>query len=293
MPTGGERTGPPNPASDAIVAAVTDVAALPAYGLHADAVPALAAPAWPAPITRGWAFGDSDGTGASVCLVDSGVQSGHERVGDLTRAVVVRADADGGVEVAPDSAPDASGHGTACASVIRGLAPGCELTSVRVLGETGTGTGADMLAGLRWAVEEGFDVINMSLSTTRRQFLDTLHELADGAYFKRTIIVASAHNMPIESYPWRFSSVLSVASHSATDPFEFHYNPDPPVEFLARGADVEVAWPSGGTIRATGNSFATPHIAGICALICAKHPGLTPFQVKTILHATASNVRGA
>lgn len=41
----------------------------------------------------------------------------------------------------------------------------------------------------------------------------------------------------------------------------------------------------------TGNSFAAPHIAGIVALIRAKHPELTPFQIKSVLHACASNVR--
>ena len=52
-----------------------------------------------------------------------------------------------------------------------------------------------------------------------------MHDLADDAYFQRTAIVASAHNMPVDSYPWRFASVISVASHSVADPFTFHYNP--------------------------------------------------------------------
>ena len=50
----------------------------------------------------------------------------------------------------------------------------------------------------------------MSLSTTKRQFAGVLHELTDRAYFQRNVLVASAHNMPVESYPWRFSSVISV-----------------------------------------------------------------------------------
>ena len=75
------------------------------------------------------------------------------------------------------------------------------------------------------------------------------------------MLVASAHNMPVESFPWRFSSVISVGSHEETDPLLFYANPDPPVEFFARGVDVEVAWIGGGTIRASGNSFATPCIA--------------------------------
>jgi hypothetical protein len=68
-------------------------------------------------------------------------------------------------------------------------------------------------------------------------------------------------------------------------------NPSPPVEFFGRGMDVEVAWAGGATIRASGNSFATPHVVGMCARILAKHPALTPFELKTVLHLTAANVR--
>ena len=73
----------------------------------------------------------------------------------------------------------------------------------------------------------------------------------------------------------------------------FYANPDPPVEFFARGVDVEVAWVGGGTIRATGNSFATPCISAIAALILSKHPRLTPFQLKSVLYLISSNVGGA
>jgi subtilisin family serine protease len=65
------------------------------------------------------------------------------------------------------------------------------------------------------------------------------------------------------------------------------------VEILARGLDIEVAWLGGSRIVAAGNSFATAYITGICALILGKHPGLTPFQVKTVLRETASNVVAA
>jgi subtilisin family serine protease len=129
----------------------------------------------------------------------------------------------------------------------------------------------------------------MSLSTTKRQFASALHELADDAYFKRTILVASAHNMPVESFPWRFASVVSVGSHDRNDPWAFFYNPQPPVEFFARGVSVDVAWIDGGSLRVTGNSFATPHLAGIAALILSKHPELTPFQLKSVLYQTATN----
>ncbi len=71
----------------------------------------------------------------------------------------------------------------------------------------------------------------------------------------------------------------------------YFYNPRPPVEFGAPGIDVEVAWLNQGSCVTTGNSFAAPHISGIIALILAKHPDLTPFHVKTILYACASNIQ--
>jgi len=163
---------------------------------------------------------------------------------------------------------------------------------VRVLGSGNTGTGDLILAGLEYAIEQGFNVVNMSLSTTRRRFAELLHELADDAYFQNTVLVASAHNMPVESYPWRFSSVISVGSHEGTDSWEWYANPTPPVEFFARGVDIDVAWFGGSTLCCTGNSFAAPHIAGLSALVLSKHPGLTPFQLKSVLYLTASNTGG-
>ncbi len=246
----------------------------------------------PERVTPEWAFGGSTGAGARVCVLDSGVELDHPLVGTVEQSVTVVPDGDG-FAVVPDDEGDLCGHGTACAGIVRALAPECSLHSVRVLGAGYKGSGDILLAGLRWAVEQSFDVINMSISTTKSKFSALLHELADSAYFGRTVLVASAHNMPVESYPWRFSSVISVGSHDQDDPRLVYANPSPPVEFFARGVEIDVAWPGGSTLRCTGNSFATPHVSGLCALALAKHPGLTPFQIKNVLYQTAANVGGA
>jgi len=245
---------------------------------------------WPDRITREWALDGATGAGIRVCILDSGVDANHPQVGGINGAVAISIGEDGEPVATPDEEGDLCGHGTACAGIIRALAPECEIYSVRVLGAGYTGSGPVLLGGLRWAVEQGYDVVNMSLSTTKRQFAEVLHDLADTAYFNRTILVASAHNMPVESYPWRFASVISVGSHSEADSLRFFYNPNPPVEFFARGVDVELAWMGGATIRASGNSFATPHMSGICALVRSKHPELAPFQLKSVLHLIADNV---
>jgi subtilisin family serine protease len=266
----------------------------PAWSLPAEAAVGIGLPvAWPQQPTREWAFGGSTGEGVRVCILDSGVDASHPAVEPLASAVAMEVGEDGRVTAAPDTLGDVCGHGTACAGLIRSLAPACELHSVRVLGAGATGSGDLILGGLAHAVEAGFDVINMSLSTTKRRFAETLHDLADGAYFRRTVIVAAAHNMPVESFPWRFSSVISVGSHENADPWSWYANPSPPVEFFARGIDVEVAWPGGKTIRATGNSFAAPHVAALCALALGKHRELTPAQLKSLLYLTASNAGGA
>ena len=264
---------------------------LPAWSLPAEAVEGISLSVdWPERVDREWAWGGSTGADVSVCILDSGIERGHPLVGNVERAVAVSVGEGGTTVVEEDAEGDLCGHGTACAGIVRSFAPECALVSTRVLGAGYTGSGSVLLAGLRWAVEQGFRVVNMSLSTTKHEFAALLHELADSAYFRRTVIVASAHNMPVESFPWRFSSVISVGSHESPDPFEFFYNPSPPVEFFARGVDVQIAWLGGGTIRASGNSFATPHLAGLCALILGKHPELTPFQLKSVLHLTATNV---
>jgi len=263
---------------------------LPAWSLPAGTAASLELPtAWPGRVTREWAWGGSTGEGVRVCILDSGVEREHPLVGEVDGAVAVAVAGDE-VNVVDDVEGDLCGHGTACAGIVRSIAPDCRLFSVRVLGAGFTGSGTALLGGLRWAVEQGFQVINMSLSTTKSQFAGMLHEVADAAYFRRTVLVASAHNMPVESYPWRFSSVVSVGSHEESDPLTFFYNPNPPVEFFARGVDVDVAWLGGRKARSTGNSFATPHMTGICALVLAKHPELTPFQLKSTLYLTASNV---
>jgi subtilisin family serine protease len=106
------------------------------------------------------------------------------------------------------------------------------------------------------------------------------------------MLVCAVNNVPAPSYPSQYASVFSVAAHARQDPFGLDYNPLPPVEFGAPGIDVEVAWRGGGTTVSTGNSYAAPHVAGLIARMLSKHPDLTPFQVKTVLHAVADNAHG-
>lgn len=241
------------------------------------------------PITREWAFGAGDGAGVRICVIDSGVDTTHPAVGPGTAAYRVTSGADGH-EVVPDDVGDQAGHGTACAGIIRTMAPACELTSVRMLGGALRGRGDTLVAALHWALDRGFQVVNLSLSTRSPEYRDAIREVADRAYFTGTTIVAAAHNRPVPSFPWCFPSVISAGAHSVDDPERIEANPAPPVEFFALGVDVTVARPGGGMVRVSGNSFAAPHLTGMCARILGTHPEFTTPQLKVILTAIANNL---
>jgi subtilisin len=259
-----------------------------------DQIPRLSAAARLEQIDPDWAWGGSAGKGVKVGVVDSGIDNDHPAIDGRVRGYVAfREDAGGAIEASEEPHGDDFGHGTACAGIIRRLAPDCDLYSIKVLGAALTGKGTIFAAGIRWAIEHGMDVVNLSLGSTKREFFALFHELVDDAYFRRTILVTAANNMPVISFPSLYAAVTSVACHEGLDPYEFYYNPEPPVEFWAPGINVSVAWLGGERLTVTGNSFSAPHIAGLAAKILGKHPGLTPFEVKSVLRATARNMGGA
>jgi subtilisin len=245
------------------------------------------------PMDRDEAFGGSDGSGVRVAIIDSGIERGHPAVGDrLTASMVVAIEGDEASIVEDEGGTDVVGHGTACAGIVHTIAPGAELVSVRVLGPNNRAKGVAFATAIEWVVEQGIGVANLSLSSRSEPLAALFHELADRAYFANTLLVCAANNVPGPSYPSLFASVISVAAHDVDDPAVWFYNPSPPVEFGAHGVDVDVAWRGGGRIRATGNSFAAPHLTGYAARIRARHPAATPFEVKAILAATATPAAG-
>jgi subtilisin len=245
-------------------------------------------------ITREWAFGTSRGQGVRVAVIDSGIDSDHPAIGKPVSGYIAIDLNEAGDLVSNTSVHgDPYGHGTACAGIIRSLAPECELYSVKVLGEGLLGRGVVFAAGLRWAIEHGMHICNLSLGTTKKDLFGVFHELADLAYFRNTVLVTAASNRPVPSFPSLYAAVLSVAAHEVQNPYALYYNPEPPVEFGAFGIDVRVAWVDRSWITSTGNSFAAPHVAGLVARMLGQHPGLTVFQIKTILRALAANVADA
>lgn len=240
---------------------------------------------------REWAFGGATGGGIQVAVIDSGVDADHPAVGSVAgwATVVDDLDAPGGHRVVEEPHQDLVGHGTACAGIIRSMAPDVDIVSVQVLGANMKTRGTRFVTGLQWAVDHGVHTANLSLSSRSEQLYAPLHQVCSDAYFARIPLICAANNVPGPTYPAVYPSVISVAARSGQDPWALACNPHPPVEFGAAGIDVEVPWADGSRIVATGNSFSAAYVTGMVAALLSKHPWLTVYQVKVVLQAISDN----
>jgi subtilisin len=240
-----------------------------------------------APVTRSWAYGDGSGRGVRVAIVDSGIAP-VAAVGPVARSVVLETDDEGEVAVRDCEHDDLTGHGTACAAIIRSLAPAAELVSVRVLGANLKGQARTFAHGLDWCIEQGFDIVNLSLSTSNGRYFEAFHDLVDQASWRRTLLVAAMNNVRKVTIPSEFAGVFSVACAPGNERERVLHNPDGPAEWAAAGIDVEIEWGTSGLVTATGNSFAAPVVSGHLARIRGAHPRIAPWQARTVLAALAA-----
>jgi subtilisin len=255
------------------------------------AAPHLELPASP---SRAWAYGDGSGRGVRVAVVDSGVEHGHPAVGSIAEFVAVRRDdaAEDGLAFVTGEHADVYGHGTACAGIVRSLAPEVELVSVQVLGANMRANTRAFAHAVDWCIEHRIDIVNLSLSTSNDDFAEMFWDLVDEASRARVMLVCAMSNERKRTIPSEFSGVFSVACAPGADRESVWCNPHGPAEWGAVGVDVEVAWSGGGSIVASGNSFAAPVVSGHLARIVGAHPGITPWQARTVLAAVADNASG-
>jgi subtilisin family serine protease len=241
-------------------------------------------------IDEGWR--SATGLGVSVAIVDSGIDTTHPDLnGKIVETVEARLDGKRVVFDASD-AGDSAGHGTACAGIVTSIAPDSRIYSIKVLGAGGLGDGQAFLAGLEYAINKRYQVINLSLGTTKPQFFAPLHDLLDRAYQAGCVVVAAANNLPQPSFPSVFSSsLISVVKSAETDPLNFGFHFGEVIELTAPGVNVRTAWPKGSYRNLTGNSFACPHIVGVIARLLDKIAHLTPFLLKSALYAIARKTR--
>ncbi|MFF3711121.1 S8 family peptidase [Streptomyces phaeochromogenes] len=253
-----------------------------------------------------------DGKGVKVAVLDTGIDATHPDLKD-------RIDAARNFSAAADTV-DRAGHGTHVASTIAGsgaaspagtkyagVAPGARLLVGKVLDDSGEGDDSGVIAGMQWAVEQGAEVVNMSLGGEDRPGIDPVEQAVNdlsassGALF----VIAAGNEGPKEGTvgtPGSAAAALTVGAVDRQDAIaEFSsrgptadgsLKPDltaPGVDIVAaRAAEGFMGEPAAdGYVSMSGTSMATPHVAGAAAILAQQHPDWTGPQLKAALTASA------
>ena len=226
------------------------------------------------------------GHGVKVAVIDSGIEPNHPKIGAIAGGVGLCAVAGGGIQ-REDDFSDRAGHGTACAGIIRKLAPEATLYGIRIFDESLATDGQSLVAAIAWAIEEGMDVVNLSLGTIDPAYKRPLAEICRKAVAANVILVGSQHNEGMESYPAELSDVIGVTWGKIYDRYGYYYRPGQAIECVARGDQQRLCWLNGGETITGGTSFAAPHISAIVALIRHHFPAAGLTEVREILAANA------
>jgi len=255
----------------------------------------------------------ADGHGVTVAVIDTGVMGTHR---DLTPAL-----ADGRARVltgtsflagsAENGTPgnvDPNGHGTHVAGIIAaakdndiggaGVAPQAQILPVRVLNAAGSGWGSDIAAAIRWAHDQGADVINMSLGapgTTPGDISAAINYATTDARNGHgpTVVVAAAGNNGTQyssMWPAEHPRVLAVAATDAADNVTSFSSQGAYVDVAAPGLDILSTCISGNFCNMSGTSMASPMVAAAAAVLRSQDQTRTPAQVQSMLEASAKDL---
>ncbi|WP_328422746.1 S8 family serine peptidase [Streptomyces sp. NBC_00443] len=236
----------------------------------------------------------SQGEGVTVAVVDSGVDATHP---DLTGQVLPGKDVNGG-----DAHKDTDGHGTGMASIIAGhghgqgssvgvmgLAPKAKILPVRA--SNGDEMSTNWPDGVRYAVDQGAEVINLSFNDTAAYPGSKGAKAIAYAQQHDVVVVAGAGNdAGTVNYPAALPGVVAVTAVDKNLDFWSNSNSGKGVILAAPGVDIPRVDPAspGGYAMADGTSDATAYVSAIAALVRSKYPGLTAGQVINRLIKSAS-----
>ncbi|MEV4540209.1 S8 family peptidase [Micromonospora echinaurantiaca] len=221
-------------------------------------------------------------------VIDTGVLYGHNDFGG--RAVSGFDAVDGG------SADDCNGHGTHVAGTVGGsaygVAKGVQIVGVRVLNCQGSGTNAQVVAGIDWVTANAVKpaVANMSLGGGANSSIDTAvtNSINSGITYAVAAgngdIFGNRQNACNYS-PARVPSAITVGATQNNDAAASFSNYGTCVDILAPGVNITSAWHTGNTATNTisGTSMASPHVAGAAALVLSANPSWNPQQVRDSL----------
>ena len=232
------------------------------------------------------AYRDGTGRGIKVAVIDTGVEAGHPRLGDMALADSIGfVEVDGVIVAREGEGGDVFGHGTAVAGIIRQFAPEAEIGSFRAIDSRNLSRTALIQAAIREALDRGYHLLNCSFGCRGlAKFILPHKAWADEAWLRGVFAVAACSNDDDELVEWpaHFVNVFAVGM-AKTNSDEIFHRPHRMVDYAARGEDVEVAWLGGQVQQKTGSSFAAPRLSAAIARILSVHPTLSPAKMHELL----------
>ncbi|PEJ82720.1 alkaline serine protease, partial [Bacillus toyonensis] len=231
--------------------------------------------------------------GVKVAIVDTGVQGSHP---DLASKVIYGHDYIDN----DDQSDDGNGHGTHCAGIagaltdhdegIAGVAPQSSIYAVRVLDSQGSGTLASVAQGIREAADAGAQVISLSLGASSSGI--ALQQAVQYAWNKGAVIVAAAGNAgnTKPNYPAYYNAVIAVASTDQWDKKSYFSTYGSWVDVAAPGSSIYSTYIGDSYETLSGTSMATPHVAGVAALLA--NQGFNNTEIRQIIEMTADKISG-
>jgi subtilisin family serine protease len=252
------------------------------------------------PLSTTYAYG-TDGSGVKVYIIDTGIRLDHSDFGG-------RAQTGFDAITAGGTAADCNGHGTHVAGTVGGttygIAKSVSLYAVRVLDCGGSGTWAQVIAGIDWVTANhgsGPSVANMSLGGGKSDAVNTAVEnsIASGVVY--AVAAGNGNFLGIAQNACNYSpasapSALTTGATTRTDGIASFSNYGTCVDILAPGVSITSDWYTGSTATNTisGTSMATPHVAGAAAAFLTTSPSASPAQVAAALtdNATLNAISG-
>lgn len=256
----------------------------------------------------------STGKGVIVAVLDTGLAGDHALLSsniymgyDFVRMASSFLDAGNGLDDNGDGTVDEFvGHGTHVAGIILSTTTPTGVTDpldvrimpVRVLNSDGMGTYADLAKGIHYAVDNGADVINMSLTAPR--LTPSLSEaLAYAASHGVIVVAAAGNNDPGPNYPAHYSDRLAVIAVGATDRNDaiasFSGGLASDVDVFAPGVDIysSYPYPANSYALGTGTSMAAPIVSGEAAMLISKHRDWSAAEVAQQIISKGATVSGS